>query len=74
MEQIGTKGKCIIGSKTRKTTRTSNKKGWRGKGSGGAGLSKGLVSHIEVGGTVSIVATTTKKSRNGAAKKDKDKG
>lgn len=50
-----------------------NRKSWRGKGSGGARLSKGSISHIEEG-IVFAVASTQGKLRKGTGRKDKGKG
>ena len=55
-----------------KIAEKGNKKGWRGKGSGGAGPSKGSVSQIEES-TVSAAAGTRGNKGKGAARKDKGK-
>ena len=58
--------------RNKKTAEKGNKKGWRGKGSGGAGPSKGSISQIEES-TVSAVAGTQGNKGKGAARKDKGK-
>ena len=65
------KGGASSGQK-QKTADKGNKKGWRGKGSGGAGPSKGSVSQIEES-TVSAAAGTQGNKGKGAARKDKGK-
>ena len=65
------KGGSSSGQKP-KTAEKGNKNGWRGKGSAGAGPSKGSVSHIE-DSTVSAAAGTQGKMGKGAARKDKGK-
>ena len=50
------KGGSTSGQK-QKTADKGNKKGWRGKGSGGADLSKGSISQIEES-TISITTST----------------
>ena len=65
------KGSSLSGQK-QKTTEKGNKKDWRGKLSGGAGPSKGSLSHIEEN-TVSATMATQGKMGKGATKKDKDK-
>ena len=65
------KGGSSSGQK-QKTAEKGNKKGWRGKGSGGAGPFKGSVSNIE-DSTVSAAAGTQGKMGKGAARKDKGK-
>ena len=50
------KGGSSLGQK-QKTAEKANKKGWRGKGFGGVGPSKGSISQIE-NSTVSAVAGT----------------
>ena len=64
----------VASNQKQKNTKKGNKKGWRGKCYGGAGPSKGLVSHIEAKGTVSTTAVTKGKLGSGAAKKDHGKG
>ena len=59
--------------KNRKLLKKETKKGWRGKGFGGASPSKGLVSHIE-DSIVSGVAGTQGKMGKRAARKDKAGG
>ena len=66
-----TKGGSSSGQK-QKTTKKGNKKGWRGKGLGGVGPSKGLVSHIKES-IVSATMGTQGKMGKGATRMDKGK-
>ena len=65
------RGGFALGQK-QKITEKGNKKGWRGKGSGGVGPSKGSISHIEKS-IVSAAAGTQGKIGKGAMRKNKNK-
>ena len=69
-EQVA-KGGSSSGQK-QKTAEKRHKKGWRGKGSGGASPSKGSISHIE-DSTVSVAASTQGNKGKGVARKDRGK-
>ena len=65
------KGSSSLGQR-QKTAEKGNKKGWRRKGSGGAGPLKGSVSQIEES-IISVATSTQGNKGKGAARKDKGK-